>query len=129
MSYRPGPRLLEVKGRDDWILSHLDDKQDPANIRGCLHSLTISLLRAPQETAFALRPLASSPRFAAYFENIIKAGPPDEAARRLGYSNPGILYHHLARLNISKPQEWSRRPDLNLHQRVLVPDVSITDPV
>jgi hypothetical protein len=77
-----------------------------------------------------VRPPASSPEFASYFENVVKTSKTrGEAMSRLGYSTAGVIYYHLERLGIPRPLEWSRRPAVKLHQQKLVPEVIIIDPV
>ena len=76
------------------------------------------------------RPPASSPEFAAYFENIVDTSKTrGEAMNRLGYSTPGPIYHHLERLGIPRPKEWSRKPGVRLQRQSLVPEIIIADPV
>lgn len=73
------------------------------------------------------RPPASSLEFATYFENIVKTSKSrGEATRRLGYYDASMVYHHLRRLGIQTPPEWSKRPDVSLRRQQNVPEIIIT---
>jgi len=82
--------------------------------------------RAHGFSGACIRPRISSPEFAPYFENRVKTSKSrGEAVRRLGYHDASTIYHHLRRLGMEAPSDWSRRPDAKLTRQDLVPAVII----
>ena len=72
------------------------------------------------------RPPVHSPEFRPYFEMVVRTSKTrGEAVNRLGYATPTPIYHHLKRLGMQRPREWSRRPDVALARRRKIPDVVI----
>jgi hypothetical protein len=76
---------------------------------------------------WGVRPPASSPEFAPYFENVVKTSKTrEEAVNRMGYANPSVIYHHMKRFGIEPPTEWRLKPYVSLMRRERVPKVIIT---
>ena len=74
-----------------------------------------------------IRPLASSPEFAPYFENVVKTSKSrEEAVNRMGYGNPSVIYHHMKRLGLEPPTEWRLKPYVSIIRQERVPKVIIT---
>jgi hypothetical protein len=74
-------------------------------------------------------PSASSPEFAAYFEEIVRtSGTLPEAVRRLGYHQATTVRYHMRRFGVRAPDEWRRRPHLAAVARRNVPEVVILTP-
>lgn len=72
------------------------------------------------------RPPASSPKFRAYLEAVIKSSKTRlEAARKLGYSDTKSVWYHMKKLDIEAPSEWHLRPELRSYMRQLVPEIII----
>lgn len=75
-----------------------------------------------------VRPPARSPKFAGYFVNVVKTSKTvGEAASRLGYTNPSMIYHHVKRLGIDAPPEWLLKPGVRRQRQGLVPAVIMPD--
>jgi hypothetical protein len=73
-----------------------------------------------------IRPLISSPEFAAYFEEVVKTSKTrNEAASRLGYRDAKMIWYHARKLGIDVPEEWHRRPHLALASRKNIPEIVI----
>ncbi|MGD0637327.1 MAG: hypothetical protein ABSA72_04740 [Nitrososphaerales archaeon] len=73
-------------------------------------------------------PPASSPEFAAYFENVIKTSDSRiEAIQRLGYHSATTVRYHMQRLGVQAPDRWHRRPHLAKVARRSIPEVVLTD--
>ncbi len=116
--YKPSPKLLAMKALRDWVFLS----------RGHRGAMDLSVAEG-QWNELANRPLATNPEFPAHLENIVRTSKTvREAARRLGFRGVSILSHHLQKLAIPRPAEWSLRPDLSLRRQSLVPAVVIADP-
>lgn len=77
-----------------------------------------------------VRPPARSPKFASYFEGIVKTSKSArEAADRLGYAAPCMIYHHVKRLGIETPADWLLKPGVRRQRRGMVPEVIIHNEV
>src|SRR5713101_2310396 len=72
------------------------------------------------------RPPFGSPVWLPYFEGIVKTSErATEAAARMGYRGPGMIWYHMKRFGMAYPREWSRRPYAALFMRRNVPGVVI----
>jgi hypothetical protein len=120
-----------VAPKEAVVDKRLDEVEERRNTESNTGSNTDDQDKKKQRAiSWEVRPQASSPEFAPYFENIVKTSKTrGEAMSRLGYSTAGVIYYHLERLGIPRPSEWSRRPNVKLHQQKLVPEVIIADPV
>ncbi len=77
-----------------------------------------------------VRPPARSPKFASYFESIVKTSKTvREAVSRLGYANTSMIYHHVKRLGIETPKEWLLKPGVRKQRQGMVPEVIMHDEV
>jgi hypothetical protein len=71
-------------------------------------------------------PPARSKEFAPYFENVVKTSKTvGEAVQRLGYANPSMIWHHLKRLGVEEPAEWSKKPGVSRQRLGRVPEVAL----
>jgi hypothetical protein len=76
---------------------------------------------------YGTRPPCTSLEFAPFLESVVRMSKgPQEAARRMGYHQTGVILHHMKKLGIKRPVEWSRRPGVRLQRQSLVPGVAIT---
>lgn len=71
-----------------------------------------------------VRPPAWSPKFASYFEEIVRTSKTrGEAVNRLGYANPSVIDYHLKKFGIKRPAQWKLKPGVSRQRRGRVPDV------
>lgn len=72
------------------------------------------------------RPRFGTPEWLAYFRDIVNSSKTRwEAVRRLGYSQPSVIYYHLEKFGMESPREWSRRPFVREVNQRDIPDVII----
>ncbi|MDV3278249.1 MAG: hypothetical protein LYZ69_07270 [Nitrososphaerales archaeon] len=77
-----------------------------------------------------VRPPAWSHKFASYFEDIVKTSKnAREAANRLGYAAPCMIYHHVKRLGIETPEGWLLKPGVRRQRQGMVPEVIMHDAI
>ena len=69
-------------------------------------------------------PSPRSLEFAPYFENVVRTSrSARDAAARLGYAGPCMIYHHAKKLGIETPAEWVLKPGVRRQRQGLVPEV------
>jgi len=72
-------------------------------------------------------PSPRSSEFAPYFENVVRTSKSArDAAARLGYAGPCMIYHHAKRLGIETPSEWVLKPGVRRQRQGLVPEVMMS---
>jgi len=69
-------------------------------------------------------PSPRSLEFAPCFENVVRTSrSARDAAARLGYAGPCMIYHHAKKLGIETPAEWVLKPGVRRQRQGLVPEV------
>ncbi len=117
--YKASPKLMEMKEQGSWVFISEDST-------GGSRSLRVSAVEGPDGEESMLRPLVSSPEFAPFLESVVRTSKnPREAARRMGYRQPGAMRRHMKKHGIKPPEEWRRRPHLGRLMQQDIPETVI----